>query len=340
MTHFRYFYLMILVTGATGLVGFHLLFELAKEGMPVRALYRSATKKEHIYNLFAAQGLTANFEKIEWIEADILDLPKLETAFQGITQVYHCAALISFDPKDETMLYQNNVIGTANVVNLCLAFEVKKLCYVSSIATLGSGTSSNWEVTEDTERTMENLYSDYAITKYGAELEVWRGQQEGLNVVVVNPGVIFGDGFYTSGSSAFFKICKKGLPFYTLGTVAIVAVEDVVKSMLTAMNSAYNGERFIVVAENWTYKQLFDTLAEALNVKKPSFEAKPWLTSLIWKLDWFLATCLGKKRKLTHATALALHDKSCINASKLKTTFAIDFLPMKAYLVELANKHK
>nr|WP_298659286.1 NAD-dependent epimerase/dehydratase family protein [uncultured Flavobacterium sp.] len=331
---------MILVTGATGLVGFHLLFELAKEDMPVRALYRSATKKEYVYNLFAAQGLTATFEKIDWVEADILDIPKLEEAFQGITQVYHCAALISFDPKDEVKLYQNNIVGTANVVNLCLLFEVEKLCYVSSIATLGAGNPSNWQVTEDTERNMENLYSDYSITKYGAELEVWRGQQEGLNVVVVNPGVVFGDGFYTSGSSVFFNMCKKGMPFYTLGTVAIVAVEDVVKSMITATNSSSSGERFIVVAENWTYRQLFDTLAEALEAKKPSFEAKPWLTSIIWKLDWFLATFLGKKRTLTQATALALHDQSWVDASKLKTAFGIQFRPMRDYLFELAKKHK
>lgn len=331
---------MILVTGATGLVGFHLLFELAKEDMPVRALYRSAAKKEHVYNLFATQGLTATFEKIDWVEADILDIPKLEEAFQGVTQVYHCAALISFDPKDESALYQTNIIGTANVVNLCLAFGVEKLCHVSSIAALGAGNPANGKVNEESERTMETVHSDYSITKYGAELEVWRGQQEGLNVVVVNPGVIFGAGFYTSGSSLFFTKIKKGLLFYTRGVVGIVAVEDVVKSMLAAMNSNSTGERFIVVAENWTYKELFDTLASALQVKKPTVEAKPWLTGLLWKVDWFLGTFFGKRRLLTHATALALHDKSCLDSGKLQATFSISFLPMKDYLTALAQKYR
>ena len=331
---------MILVTGATGLVGFHLLLELTKEGKAVRAIYRNAAKKEHVYNLFATQGLTASFEKIDWVEADILDIPKLEEAFQGITQVYHCAALISFDPKDENALYQTNIIGTANVVNLCLAHDVEKLCHVSSIATLGAGNTANWCVTEETERNMELIHSDYSITKYGAELEVWRGQQEGLNVVVVNPGVIFGDGFYTSGSSLFFTKIKKGISFYTQGTVGIVAVEDVVKSMLAAMNSNSTGERFIVVAENWTYKELFDTLATALQVKKPTIEAKPWLTSLLWKVDWFLGTFFGKKRLLTHATALALHDKSYLDSGKLQATFSFSFLPMKNYLTALAEKYR
>ena len=260
----------------TGLVGYHLLLQLSLEKEAVRAIYRSKKKLQHVKNLFQAANKLAEFEKIDWVQADILDIPALEMAFIDVTYVYHCAALVSFNPKDEDKLYQNNIVGTANVVNLCLSTNVKKLSYVSSIAALGNGTEHNLIVNEETERNNEAVRSDYSISKFGAEMEVWRGFQEGLDVVIVNPGVIFGNGFPKEGSSLFIQNIKDGQSFYTLGKLGIVAVEDVVKAMITLMKSTISGERFILVAEDITYKELFDRIANNLQIKKPKYLVKKW----------------------------------------------------------------
>jgi nucleoside-diphosphate-sugar epimerase len=165
---------MILVTGATGLVGSHLLVQLLQENEEVKALFRSEKQIEKVKNVFAFYNQTALFDKIKWVKGDITDIPSLEIAFENITHVYHCAALISFDPSDEDELRKINIEGTANVVNCCIDFGVKKLCHVSSIAALGTPKEHETTITEETEWNPEELHSDYAITKYGAEMEVWR----------------------------------------------------------------------------------------------------------------------------------------------------------------------
>lgn len=331
---------MILITGATGLVGFHLMQLLSKEATPIRALYRSEAKKDHIKNLFKAQNQGPVFEQIDWFQADILDIPKLEEAFKGVTHVYHCAALVSFNPNDFKELYKNNIVGTANVVNLCLAFGVEKLCHVSSIAALGNGTEYQLCITEETDRNNELHHSDYSISKYGAELEVWRGYQEGLQVVIVNPGVIFGRGFKDFGSSLFFSKIKNGLPFYTKGKVGIVSVEDVVKAMHQLMKSSISGERFILVAEDSTYQNLFTVLAHAFGVNPPKIEVNKLVTSIFWRWDWLFSKLLFTKRKLTKSTAQSLFNQEYHDCSKIKTAIGFEFTNMPTYLTELAKEFK
>ncbi|NCP89793.1 MAG: NAD-dependent epimerase/dehydratase family protein, partial [Flavobacteriales bacterium] len=207
---------MILVTGGTGLVGSHLLYKLASEGEKVRAIYRNERKLSNIKNVFSCY--TADYmplyDSIEWLQADILDIPSLTRAFNNIAYVYHCAAFVSFEPDKYHLLRKTNIEGTANMVNLCIAHHVKKLCYVSSIATLGNPENLK-EITEETEWNAEANNTIYAITKYGAEIEVWRGSQEGLSVVIVNPGVILGAGIWRYGSGNLFTKAYKGLKYYT-----------------------------------------------------------------------------------------------------------------------------
>ena len=257
---------MILVTGATGLVGSHLLVQLLQENEEVKALFRSEKQIEKVKNVFAFYNQTRLFDKINWVKGDITDIPSLEIAFENITHVYHCAALISFDPSDEDELRKINIEGTANVVNCCIDFGIKKLCHVSSIAALGTPKEHEITITEETEWNPEELHSDYAITKYGAEMEVFRGHQEGLEVVIVNPGVIFGYGFPKKGSDVIIQSVKKGLSFYTKGNIGIVSVEDVVKCMVQLMRSNITGERYILVGENISTKALLDFIAEELSV--------------------------------------------------------------------------
>jgi nucleoside-diphosphate-sugar epimerase len=326
---------MILVTGATGLVGSHLLVQLLQENEEVKALFRSEKQIEKVKNVFAFHHQSALFDKIHWVKGDITDIPSLEIAFENITHVYHCAALISFDPNDEDELRKINIEGTANVVNCCVDFGVKKLCYVSSIAALGNPKEHETIITEETEWNPEELHSDYAITKYGAEMEVWRGFQEGLEVVIVNPGVIFGYGFPKQGSDVIIQSVKKGLTFYTKGNIGIVAVEDVTNCMIQLMKSSINGERYILVGENISTKALLDFISEELKLKKPSIEATKTMTSITWRLDWLISKLLNRKRKLARSTAKASHSVDVYDTSKIVTTLNYSFLRKETYLPKI-----
>lgn len=326
---------MILVTGATGLVGSHLIVKLLQENEEVKAIYREEKSLSAVKNIFLHYNSIALFEKINWVKADIIDIPSLEIAFEGITKVYHCAAFISFDPNDKEKLMKINAEGTANIVNCCLDFKVEKLCYVSSVAALGDPTDKQQIITEETEYNPEKLHNEYAISKYAAEMEVWRGFQEGLKVVIVNPGVIFGFGFPNNGSSAVIKAIKKGNPFYTKGKFGIVAVEDVVHCMIQLMESPINGERFTLVAENPTFEKILNLIADTLKTKKPFIYANRSFLSFAWSLDWFLSLILRKKRLLTKATAKASHSKKEFDNSKIKETLRFEFIEMENYLKRL-----
>jgi len=323
---------MILVTGATGLVGSHLLVQLLQENEEVKALFRSEKQIEKVKNVFSFHNQLELFDKINWVKGDITDIPSLEIAFENITHVYHCAALISFDPNDEEGLRKINIEGTANVVNCCIDFGIKKLCHVSSIAALGNPKEHETTITEETEWNPEELHSDYAISKYGAEMEVFRGHQEGLEVVIVNPGVIFGYGFPKKGSDVIIQSVRKGMAFYTNGSVGIVFVDDVIKCMMQLMKSNINGERFTLVGENIEVKKLLKFIATELNLKSPSIKATKLMTSIAWRLDWLISKIANRKRKITRNTAAASHDTSIYDASKIKSEFEFEFQEKEDYL--------
>lgn len=330
---------MILVTGATGLVGSHLLISLLQENNSVKALYRNSKNIDKVKNVFAYKNQLNLFDKINWIEGDITDIPSLNIAFENITIVYHCAALISFDPKDEEKLRKVNIEGTANIVNCCIDFGVKKLCHVSSIAALGDTKEGETTITEETDWNPEKLHGDYAISKYGAEMEVWRGFQEGLEVVIVNPGVIFGYGFPEQGSSVIFNSVKKGLSFYTKGKTGIIAVEDVVNCMMQLMQKNVNGQQYTLVAENPTLETILFTIADGLKVKRPSIYANKSLTRIAWRLDWFLSKITRKKRTFTRATSKSSHSVDIYDNSKIITELNYSFLYMKSYLTTLSKEY-
>lgn len=324
---------MILVTGGTGLVGAHLLLHLLENGeQNLRAIYRKKNQIQKTKSLFELYKKGNLFQQIEWLQADIIDIPSLEIAFQNVDYVYHCAAKISFNPSEEEELRKVNIEGTANIVNFCIDKKVKKLCHVSSIATLGDLGQNETIITEATEWNPEVLHSDYAISKYGGEMEVWRGHQEGLNVVIVNPGVIFGPGFWNQGSGAFFTSIKKGIPFYTLGSSAYVSVVDVVKIMHQLMHSDINGERFTVIGENRTYKDIIFTIANKMGVSKPSIEAKSWLLNLGWRLDGLFSFVFRTKRKLSKQAAQSLQNTDLISNEKVKQQLHYTFESIDSYL--------
>ncbi len=326
---------MILVTGGTGLVGSHLLFKLVKKGHRVRAIYRSEKKRDavkHVFSYYTEQSENF-FEKIEWVEANINDIPSLTDAFNGITKVYHCAALISLDPKDYYKLRLINIEGTANIVNLCLSQSIEKFCYVSSIATMGNIDGSNL-ISEDTHWNPEEDHNVYAITKYGAEMEVWRGTQEGLNTVIVNPGIIIGPGFWHTGSGSFFKAVNKGMSHYTRGIEGYVDIEDVVKPMIQLMESDIINQRYILVSDNLSYKDFFAKIALGLNVKPPTKEASKLLLSIAWRLDWLRSHLFKKHRRLTKHTSKSILTKNNYSNKKIATELSYKFIPIEVSVSE------
>jgi dihydroflavonol-4-reductase len=326
---------MILVTGGTGLVGAHLLILLTEKGEPVRAIYRNLDNIQKTKSLFSLYKKDSLFESIQWIQADVLDIPSLEIAFQEITYVYHCAAIISFDPKEEDLVRKTNIEGTANIVNFCLAYNIQKLCHVSSIAALGDLAAHQSIITEETEWNPEKLHSDYAISKYGSEMEIWRGQQEGLNVVMVNPGVIIGPGFWNQGSGELFAKTKKGLSFYTEGSTGFIAVTDVVSIMNQLMESTIHGERYTLIGQNIVFKDIQFTIADALKVKRAKYHATPFMMKTLSKLDWVASTLFGQKRQLSIASAKSSYSTDLYSNEKIKNALNITFKDVSDYIKEI-----
>lgn len=318
---------MILVTGGTGLVGSHLLYYLCIKHDRIRATYRSKQKIDAVKHVFSyySEETDQLFSKIEWIEATLNDIPRLTEAFNNVTHVYHCAALVSFDPNEYFKLRTVNINGTANIVNLCVSHNVEKLCYVSSIAAVGPGEQEK-EINEDTAWNPEADHSVYAITKYGAEMEVWRGTQEGVDAVILNPGIVIGPGFWRSSSGSLFNTINKGLKYYTKGITGYVDIHDVVKCMILAMESSIINERYILISENLSFKTFAEKVAVQLGVEPPKKEAKNWLLQIAWRLDWLKYLFKRKRRKLTKNTAKSITSKRIFNNDKVRAQLNFDFI--------------
>ena len=310
---------MILVTGGTGQIGSRLLLNLTRnKAYKVRAIYRNTQSLEKIRQLFVkhSDSGAAQFDTIEWIQADLSNIPALEKAFEGVTFVFHCAGLISFQPQDFDKLIEVNVQGTANIVNLSIDFGVKKLCYVSSVATLS--TLPHTPIDEENDWNNEDNNTDYAISKHGAEMEVWRGSQEGLPVVIVNPSVVLGGDFADRGSGLLYKKVADGLRYYPAGATGFVGVDDVVRAMVQLQFSEVAGERFVLNAENLTYKAVLERIAKQLGVKAPTKCVSHQMLRFLARLDGVLSFLHLKKRTLTLASTDALGTVTTYNGEKIK----------------------
>jgi nucleoside-diphosphate-sugar epimerase len=331
---------MILVTGGTGFLGAHLLCSLIDQGKRVRAIRRKSSLMNE-FNLIASYRFSKHtpveiekiLAKLEWIEADLLDIPALEAAFEGITHVYHVAAMISFVPKHVEQMMQANVHGTANIVNLCLSYGIRKLCYASSIAALGRMQNGQL-MDEKTEWEDSPLNSNYALSKYRAEMEVWRGAEEGLDVVIVNPGVILGVGDWKKGSCRMLAAACKKLPMYTLGVNGYIDVKDVVRAMLQLMESAIVHERFVLVSANLSFKELFQLVNQQTGNPNPTIEAPKWLTTVAVTLDGLRAWLLGKDPLVTTETTRALHNRFFYKAEKIEQQIGFTFTPVETTIAE------
>lgn len=337
---FVYIYRMILVTGGTGLVGAHLLAKLTATETVVRALFRTADKQaitKKIFSYYYKSETSTYFSKIEWVCADITDIPATTEAFKGITNVYHCAGYISFESSEEEVLRKINVEGTANIVNLCLSFQIKKLCHVSSMATLGKIAFGKL-ISEKNDFDQYKNHSKYSVTKFDGEMEVWRGSQEGLAVVIVNPAIIIGPGIWDSGSGLLFQRIWNGLSFHFPKVTGFVAVEDVTSIMIKLMNSTVKNERFLLVAENVDFKKILTSIAISLKKTPPSHALKPWMLSLGWVIQTVGKKLFGTKKQISRNANKELFETSLYDSSKIKNELHVEFLPIEKAIENTAQK--
>lgn len=317
---------MILVTGGTGLLGSHLLYQLSLEGQAVRALYRDSKRIESVEKLFKyynPENFQVLFDTIEWVKGDILDLQSLEDAIHEVKIVYHCAGMVSFAKRDFYRLMKINREGTANVVNTCLDFGVDKLCYVSSTASIGG--ENNTLITENTKWELTPETSAYSISKYSAEKEVWRGVEEGLDCVIVNPSVIFGSGNWDESSLTIFRTVKNGLRFYTSGANGFVDARDVAEIMVRLTNGDTKNERYLCVGECIAFKDVFGQIASKLGKKPPSINTPKLLVGFAWRISWFLSLFTGKSATITRESARSAFNEKSYSSDKIKNHLLFNF---------------
>lgn len=286
-------------------MGTALINELLQNDEQVRAIYNKTPL-----------NISSNKNLLQQVACNILDVITLEEVMEGITEVYHCAGLVSFRKEDVQKLYKINVEGTANVVNAALSAGVKRMLHVSSVAALGR-IREDEPISEKMSWTSETSNSRYGESKYLGEMEVWRGVAEGLEAVIVNPVIILGPGDWNDGSTAIFRSVYNEFPWYTNGTTGFVDVRDLANAMYLLMKADINAEQFIVSAENISYRQLFNMIADGFNKKQPHKEVTPVLAKLVVLLQSIQSKLTGKKVLVTKETALTSLAKANFDNTKL-----------------------
>lgn len=321
---------MILLTGASGFLGSHLAVALSKEGRPVRALYHRNPPPDQLLRL----------PHLTWQQADLLDIFDVEAVMAGISEVYHCAAIVSFRPADKEEMLRVNAQSTAHVVDEALRQGARKLVHLSSVAAIGRNPAKK-ELKENDEWEESKNNSTYARSKHAAEMEVWRGIAEGLNAVILNPGIILGtplNGNWQDGSPALMHVVAKGFPFYTQGANAFVGVQDVVRAAQLLMHSKVTAERFILSAACLSYRQLFTEMALALGKKPPHIAAGPFLSGLVWRWAALRQALTGRKATVTRETARNAQLTCSYNNEKFLKAFpAFQYTPIEEVVAGMAR---
>jgi dihydroflavonol-4-reductase len=311
----------ILVTGGTGFLGSYILKLLVENGYNVRAIRRS--------NSIPSWIDAKIFEKVEWVEGDVLDVVALQDAMEGMDIVVHAAGIVSFVKHNRKEMYKVNVEGTANVVNMALEKGIKKLIHISSVAALGR-TVGEGHVDEEKKWEDTKANTHYAKSKYKAEIEVWRGISEGLPAVILNPSTILGFGDWNTGSCAIFRNIYGEFKWYSSGINGFVDVEDVARATLLFIESDISEQRFIVNGDTWTFKKLMDTIADGFQKRHPQKETTPFLMGVAWRVERVTSFFSGKNPLLTKESARVAQSKTWFENGKILKTFpGFSFTPLE-----------
>jgi len=320
---------MILVTGATGMTGAHLVAYLLKKEENIRALYREKSNFSLIKSVLARNFENGEkaYSKIEWWKCDLLDSLEVKKAIKGCEKVYHTAAIVSFDPLSNSKVINNNVEVTRNIVDGCLLQPKIKLLHVSSIASLGR-VGDGEEITENTFWREKKRSSAYSISKYRSEEIVWDGIKKGLIAVIVNPSIILGPGQWDKGSAELISTVWNGLKFYTLGVNGYVDVRDVSMAMIQLMESKISGERFILNSENISYKDLFFQIADSLSKPRPRYKVTPIIAAIAWRFESIKAVFTKKRPIITKDTARTSMRVYNYSSKKIEEAIGYKFIPI------------
>ncbi len=321
---------MILVTGGTGLLGSHLLYELCKNGEKIRATKRANSSTDFVKWVFGlySQNIDELFGRIEWVDADLLDYESLVNATAKMETVYHTGAIVSFNPSQASAIGTTNVAGTANLVDACLQNGVKNLCHVSSVASLGEANIQGI-TDEDCKWAKSKGQSAYAKSKFLGENEAWRAHEQGIRVVIVNPSVILGPGRWENGSGQLFQQVKKFMPFYTDGVTGYVDVLDVAKAMVQLMqDSSINGERFVLNSQNLSFQELFTLMAKNLGKKSPCLKISPWVVDVAYPFVYLFGVLSGKGNAVSKANMKSAFSKTYYSSDKIKSRIGFNFTPI------------
>jgi dihydroflavonol-4-reductase len=321
----------VLVTGGTGFLGAYIIKHLLDKGYAVKAIRRT-----HKLPAFISPEI---LNRVIWLDGDILDVVSLEDAMAGVDAVIHAAAIVSFNNREKEQMYKVNVEGTANVVNIALEKNIRRFVYISSVAALGRKTDGG-HVNEEKKWDDNKINTHYARSKYKAELEVWRGISEGLNSVILNPSTILGYGDWNTGSSAIFKKVFEEFKWYTPGVNGFVDVEDVAAATILLLESNISEDRFIINGDNWPFRKLMDTMADAFGKKKPVRQTTPFILAVAWRLEKLKTLLTGQKPVLTKESAKVAHSKTYFdNAKFLKTFPGFSFTPLEKTIIEVCKKY-
>jgi nucleoside-diphosphate-sugar epimerase len=332
---------MQFVTGGTGLIGSHLLHRLVSSGQKVKALKRETSNLQQVQKVFSYYSENAEelFRRIDWVDGDILDYYGLEKLLQGVDEVFHCAAIVSFSPKERSRMIRNNVDGTANLVNAALENGVKKFCHVSSVAALGKA-ENGYLVDEDTNWVPSKKISGYSESKFFSETEIWRGIEEGLDAVIVNPSIVLGPGNWNSGSSQIFKTVWDGMKFYTRGITGYVDVNDVVDAIVQLMDEEnfqeFKNQRFLLNAGNLSYQEVFSQIADALGKPRPKYHASPFLLAFVWRAAALYGKLTGKPSAITRETATSSASVRKFDGSKITRELDFKYRPVAESIQQTA----
>lgn len=313
------------------MVGSHVLFDLCRSGERVRAIKRSESAIENVKKVFAYYSTDPEvlLKKIDWVDADLMDVYSLMEAMEGVSEVYHCAAMVSFEAKHEKQMMATNAEGTANMVNAALVKGVKKFCHVSSVATIGVADKGEL-AHEETFWKASPENSNYSISKYAAEREVWRAAAEGLEMVIVNPSLIIGAGNWQQSSSNMFSKAYKGIKFYTEGATGFVDVRDVSKVMLLLMKSEIKNKRFLLNSENKTFRSFFEIVHREFGKPVPTIKAGKILSSFAWRAESVRYALTGETPLITKETATSAHKINRYSNQGILNAFPdLTFIPVE-----------
>jgi dihydroflavonol-4-reductase len=325
---------MNLVTGATGLLGTHLMMELLSRGERVRALVRPSANRQSVEDVFRFCNNNL-FGNIEWVEGDVLDIDSLEQAMQGCSHVFHCAAIVSYHPSERAEMYRVNTEGTANVINMALHLGNIKVGFVSSIAAIGKA-KNNEQVDEESEWVENDMNTHYAITKQLSEMEFWRGIHEGLEGVAFNCGFIIGPGSFERSSPSLFRKLNEGMRFYPPGGTGFIAVSDAAWCIAELTLGPTTHERYILVTENRSMKEIFQLVAQSLGVKVPTHEAKPWILQVARIAEWLKEKVTGRKALVTRETVKNASLRFYYDSSKMKQATNLKLTPISEAIQQTA----